>query len=1018
MRNTTVRVNLFVRIAVVAVVVSSIVPRCYSAAAAATAVAAAAAAEHQIKNASAQCVLPLGMEEGKIPDDAISASSSYETKSVGPQNARIRQEKNGGAWCPKAQISNDIREYLEIDLTTDHLITWTETQGRFGNGQGQEYAEAFFLEYWRDSKWHQYKTLKGDRILRGNSNTYLVERQKLELPFVASRVRFVPYSQHPRTVCMRVEIYGCIWEQRIVKYKIPRGVAFGPGGSNVEDTSYDGRTDVDRKYLIGGLGQLVDGMLGEDPRVSSSLAHWVGWTDINPVPVVFEFTDTREFNVCIIYSANAPVRGIEVFKNIKVWFSKDGIDYDSSPIEMTIEEKSPYSPGIIPILVSLKSRVGRFVKLELEPRSKWLLISEISFESLTGSRSGNSSDERLLDTASSAVQNDSITTEDPGFLNGEEFNVTDSEVNGNQTPDASPVGPRWSQTYIGLVSGALTVLALLLTCTVVLMKLRGRNKVALLQKHTALLCGSTAPGITINVKDLKLPTPIVVNGTQSRLTGSLKGSSSKLRSGSMSSYDAATLMREHIQQSHSCDMSSEYEHRSVYAESTYKLLFPEERFNGCKTDYADVAEFATESANAAAVSTSSSAPAGCGSTSGTSTTVALPEAEANERPQPQTPYAHRSSKHHGYSSKGHKVYEGYYAATDILTIKRREQHTGSSLFTSLLIEDYHNHHQHHHQHYHHQHNVLDNYDIQHISRHRLRILDKIGEGSFGFVHLCEAKGIHSPDLGTIRNRQLVIVRSLWRGVTDSLKKDFMRDMYVLAKIRDPNITRIVALVEEEPFGAVFEYGELGDLPDFIRNREKSDNEAPLSYNRLLKFITHIASGMRYLESLNIAHCDLAARNCVVGKNLSIKVSDHAMYCSKYDSEYYVNECYTKIPLRWMAWEAVLLGKRSCQADVWSYATTVWEILTYCEDLPFSDMTSEQVLENCGNWYNSTTTSTTTSSSSLSCSSQDKKTRVLSQPATCSRDLYRMMTKCWSKHAEERPSFEDIYVFLKRLTLNE
>ncbi|KAH0535277.1 discoidin domain-containing receptor 2-like isoform X2 [Cotesia glomerata] len=1003
MRNSLVGVNLVGRFALL-VLGASIVTWCY---------AASTSPEHQIKNASAQCVLPLGMEEGKIPDDAISASSSYETKSVGPQNARIRQEKNGGAWCPKAQISNDIREYLEIDLTTNHLITWTETQGRFGNGQGQEYAEAFFLEYWRNSKWYQYKTLSGDKILRGNSNTYLVERQKLELPFVASRVRFVPYSQHPRTVCMRVEIYGCMWEQRIVKYKIPRGVTFGPGGSNVEDTSYDGRTDIDAKYLIDGLGQLVDGMLGEDPRVSSTLAHWVGWTDINPVPLVFEFSDLREFNMCVIYAANAPVRGIEVFKNLKIWFSNDGESYDPSSIEVSVEEKSPYSPGIIPIVVSLKSRLGRFIKLELEPRSKWLLVSEISFESFAGSRFGNSSEEGPLDTVSTA-QNDSITTEDPSESSFNEFNITDSDSNGNQTPDAFPVSPRWSQTYIGLVSGALTVLLLLLTCTVVLMKLRGRNKVALLQKHTALLCGSTAPGITINVKDLKLPTPIVVNGTQSRLTGSFKGSSSKLRSSSMSSYDAATLMRDHMQQSHSCDMASEYEHRSVYAESTYKLLFPEERFSGSKTDYADVAEFASESVNSgtAGGSTTSSAKV-CGGNS----TVALPEAETNERPQPQTPYAHRSSKHHGYSSKGHKVYEGYYAATDILTIKRREQHTGSSLFTSLLIEDYYNQHQHHNhnQHHHHQHqHAVDNYDIQHISRHRLRILDKIGEGSFGFVHLCEAKGIHSPDLGTMRNRQLVIVRSLWRGVTDSLKKDFMRDMYVLAKIRDPNITRIVALVEEEPFGAVFEYGELGDLPDFIRNREKSDNEAPLSYNRLLKFITHIASGMRYLESLNIAHCDLAARNCVVGKNLSIKVSDHAMYCSKYDSEYYVNECYTKIPLRWMAWEAVLLSKRSCQADVWSYATTVWEILTYCEDLPFSEMTSEQVLENCGNWYHSTSTSTTTSSSS----SQDKKTRVLSQPATCSRDLYRMMTKCWSKHAEERPSFEDIYVFLKRLTLNE
>ena len=120
--------------------------------------------EDSTKNVFGQCILPLGMEEGRIPDNAITASSSYETKSVGPQNARIRQEKNGGAWCPKAQISSAIREYLEIDLTRNHLISWTETQGRFGNGQGQEYAEAFFLEYWRDTKWHQYRNLKGDRV--------------------------------------------------------------------------------------------------------------------------------------------------------------------------------------------------------------------------------------------------------------------------------------------------------------------------------------------------------------------------------------------------------------------------------------------------------------------------------------------------------------------------------------------------------------------------------------------------------------------------------------------------------------------------------------------------------------------------------------------------------------------------------------------------------------------------------------------------------------------------------------
>lgn len=79
---------------------------------------------------------------------------------------RIRQEKNGGAWCPKAQISSEVREYLEIDLDEDHLVTWTETQGRWGNGQGQEYTEAFTVEYWRKSikRWVEYKDSRDNKV--------------------------------------------------------------------------------------------------------------------------------------------------------------------------------------------------------------------------------------------------------------------------------------------------------------------------------------------------------------------------------------------------------------------------------------------------------------------------------------------------------------------------------------------------------------------------------------------------------------------------------------------------------------------------------------------------------------------------------------------------------------------------------------------------------------------------------------------------------------------------------------
>ncbi|KAH1008663.1 hypothetical protein HUJ05_009199 [Dendroctonus ponderosae] len=62
---------------------------------------------------------------------------------------RVRTDKNGGAWCPQKQATTEPEDWIQIDLKTVHMITATETQGRFGNGQGIEYAEAYMIEYWR-----------------------------------------------------------------------------------------------------------------------------------------------------------------------------------------------------------------------------------------------------------------------------------------------------------------------------------------------------------------------------------------------------------------------------------------------------------------------------------------------------------------------------------------------------------------------------------------------------------------------------------------------------------------------------------------------------------------------------------------------------------------------------------------------------------------------------------------------------------------------------------------------------
>lgn len=72
-------------------------------------------------------------------------------------NFRIRTDKSGGAWCPKKQIGPKVREWIEIDLGENYRITRTGTQGRYGQGRGQEYAEKFKLEYFRNGKWRTYR---------------------------------------------------------------------------------------------------------------------------------------------------------------------------------------------------------------------------------------------------------------------------------------------------------------------------------------------------------------------------------------------------------------------------------------------------------------------------------------------------------------------------------------------------------------------------------------------------------------------------------------------------------------------------------------------------------------------------------------------------------------------------------------------------------------------------------------------------------------------------------------------
>ena len=103
--------------------------------------------------------MSLGMEDGRIHDAAISASTSYSgnhAEKLGRLNL-VASSGKAGAWCAK---SNNNKQWLQIDLGTPTTVTRVVTQGRQDYNQ---WVTSYSLSYsLTGSYWVQY-TVRGKK---------------------------------------------------------------------------------------------------------------------------------------------------------------------------------------------------------------------------------------------------------------------------------------------------------------------------------------------------------------------------------------------------------------------------------------------------------------------------------------------------------------------------------------------------------------------------------------------------------------------------------------------------------------------------------------------------------------------------------------------------------------------------------------------------------------------------------------------------------------------------------------
>uniref|UniRef100_A0A0N4Z133 receptor protein-tyrosine kinase n=1 Tax=Parastrongyloides trichosuri TaxID=131310 RepID=A0A0N4Z133_PARTI len=801
-----------------------------------------------------ECNKALGMENGRIKDTQITSSSSYDEQSTGPQNSRIRTESGAGAWCPMSQINMTSNEWIEIDFSSNMVITAIETQGRFGGGEGQEYTPMFKIKYKREGMgpWASYKDSSNNEFIKANTDTRTSVLIPLDGSIIASRIRLYPLSPKTRTVCLRLELHGCRYNGVLDGYTITNGGIID--GLEMRDFKFDGTTNDTIKTK--GFGKLYDGKIGED-NFDDKPNHWIGWKNEDvkgKVSMKFYFKDKQNLTGINFYTNNFFKHKSLIFKKAIIKLSSTGDEgaYSKRSVEFSYEPDLIYSNSRW-IRIPIPSRIAKLVKVDLYLPSKadFLLISEVKFETNL----------ILLDT-----------------------DIDDLGLENEKDDFISLDGSKNSLTFFAINEVPDTVTNYILIIVIIFIS------------ASLLICSSLIYVMFFCRKDRQPKNTLLPIFRRQNVQMIMKDNSETVKR----CYKSGTLLE---------GKNIISDNGSDYADPDYSVCVEQPLLN--KMYYST--EGTTYNVFSQGTLTSN--------LSNTSSTISSP-------------------------------ITGYRNCKE--------------------IEEF----------------LIDMDHIVKINPSALVYVEKLGNGEFGPINLCQLE------------HRLVASKKLKQNASKEELINFKKEILIMSALKHQNILEVIGISFEQPNNTIcciMEYMKNGDLCQYLQ----SQNYNTLTTEFLLSIATQIAAGMSYLESKNFVHRDLAARNCFVDEDGIVKIGNFGMARSLYSSDYYTVQGKMNAPIRWMAWESLLLGRFTTKSDVWHFGVTLWEILMGGYDKPYAKLTDDEVVKNLECMYNTGRLNT-----------------YLPRPRHGNSLLYDdLMLKCWQREEHNRPTFTSIHCFLQNMTCN-